>query len=221
MKPPKILISGLFRSGKSTLARAISNKSPNAVLMDEEYSQANRFLPLFLNRLEINGVHYNQFAYGCQLLFMQNRVRRETLCKDPSKYYVIDRSIYEDRHIFAFLMSQLGIMSKDEYNDYRNMFEKIVRNMDPPDTFILLNADAEKCFARVKARNKPSESWITYEIMQRFDELYRYRLKDRVLRSHPKINMIEIDTSMFKTPEAMAEEALAKLCSIYGERFLQ
>src|SRR3990167_6176730 len=151
MKPPKILISGLFRSGKSTLARMIAKESPNSVLMDEEYSQANRFLPLFLNRLEVNGVHYNQFAYGCQLLFMQNRVRRETLCKDPNKYYIIDRSIYEDRHIFAFLMSQLGIMSKDEYNDYRNMFEKIVRNMDPPDTFILLNSDAEKCFARVKA----------------------------------------------------------------------
>jgi len=44
---------------------------------------------------------YNKYAYPVQMVFLKSRLEREQECKDDSKTYVIDRSIFEDKYIFA------------------------------------------------------------------------------------------------------------------------
>ena len=59
-------------SGKSSITRLLSAKADNRVLLAEDYSETNKYLPLFMANMRKNGLAYNSFAYGTQLLFMQN-----------------------------------------------------------------------------------------------------------------------------------------------------
>lgn len=213
------MISGNFLSGKTSLARLLARNSESVELLTEAYTVPNRYLPLFSERMFKNGIKYNEFCYGTQLLFMQNRIRREFTCNDPKKLYVIDRSIYEDRHIFAKLFVDLGIMSRGEYDEYRDMFEKIVRNMDPPECFILLNSDPDLCYERMKRRNWPYDQWITRDMIHRMEKLYQERLKERVYLYNPDLKMVEIDTRKYHTMEEVANDAARQLNQVFKGQF--
>ena len=206
-------------SGKTVLTRLLAQNSPDVVLLSEAYTVPNRYLTLMCEFVVRKGICHNQFAYGAQLLFMQNRIRREWLCKDPSKIYLIDRSIYEDRHIFAKLFFEMGLLDQGEYNEYRDMFEKIVRNMDPPDCFVLLNTDPELCYKRLREMNHPLDVWLTLDIIKKMDALYRTRLKERAALYNPDIKLIEIDTTPFATIEELADHTGKELNKIYKGKF--
>lgn len=166
-----------------------------------------------------HGTQYNEFCYGTQLVFMQNRIRREFTCTNPEKLYLIDRSIYEDRHIFAKLFVDLGIMHHEEYDEYRDMFEKIVRNMDPPQCFVLLKSDPDMCYERMKRRNWPFDQWITREMIHMMEKLYQERLKERVYLYNPDVKLLEIDTRNFQTIEEVANETVTQLNKFYKGKF--
>ena len=150
---------------------------------------------------------------------MQNRIRREWLCTDPKKVYLIDRSLYEDRHIFAKLFFDLGLLDEGEYNEYRDMFEKIVRNMDPPDCFVLLNSDPEVCYQRLRELNHPLDVWLTLDMIKKMDYLYRTRLKERVVLYNPKIKLLEIDTTKHESLLDATNEIAIQLSKLYGDKF--
>lgn len=206
-------------SGKTVLTKMLAQQSPEVVLLNESYTLPNRYLPLMTEYIVKNGICYNQFAYGTQLLFMQNRIRREWLCKDPSKTYLIDRSIYEDRHIFAKLFADLGLLDQGEYNEYKDMFEKIVRNLDAPDCFVMLNTDPDLCYDRLRKLNHPLDVWLTREILHKMDQLYRTRLKERVVLYNPKIKLIEIDTTKHDSLESLVKATAIELNKVYKNKF--
>lgn len=208
-------------SGKTALTKLLAENSPEIVLLTEAYSLPNRFLPLMCEYIVKNGICYNQFAYGTQLMFMQNRIRRELMCRDPHKVYLIDRSIYEDRHIFAKLFSNLGLLEDSEYNDYKDMFEKIVRNMESPDCFVLLNSDPNVCYERLRELNHPLDVWMTRDIIKQMDELYRTRLKERVLLYNPDIKLIEMETTNYPDIKELAKATAIELNKVYKGKFEQ
>lgn len=188
-------------------------------LINETYAVENRYLPLFSERMVKNGLKYNEFAYGAQLFFLKNRISRESAFKDLSKIYLIDRSIYEDRHIFAKYLVDAGVMSRDEYNEYRDMFEKIVRNMVPPTCFVLLKSDPDVCYDRMVKRNFPFDAWITRETLHKMEDLYRERLIDRVYLYNPDVHLIEIETFKYETIEEVANEAVTQLNKVFKGAF--
>lgn len=208
-------------SGKTAVTKLLAQNAPEVVLLNESYTLPNKFLPLMCEFIVRNGLTYNQFSFGTQLLFMQNRIRREWLCKDREKIYLIDRSIYEDRHIFAKLFSNMGLLNQAEYNEYRDLFEKIVRNMDPPDCFILLNTDPELCYDRLRKLNDPLDVWLTKDIIRQMDELYRTRLKERVLLYNPDIKLIEIDTIKYPSIKDLVNATASELNRYYPGKFGQ
>lgn len=197
----------------------MAKNSPEVELLNESYTVPNRYLPLFAEKMVKHGLQYNKFAYGAQLFFLKNRIRRENLCKDSSKIYLIDRSIYEDRHIFAKLLVDHGVMSKEEYNEYKDMFEKIVRNMVPPSCFILLKCDPDLCYERMVKRNFPFDAWITRDILHSMEHLYRERLKDRVYLYNPDVHLIELEATKYNTIEELANEAASQLNQYFKGAF--
>ena len=214
------MVSGNIMSGKSSLCRLLNNHE-KVVLLNETYSSPNRYLPLFIHHMQTFGVTYNEYAYGTQLLFMQNRVSREKLANDPSKHYIIDRSIYEDRHIFAKLFVDLGIIAREEYDDYKNMFEKIIRSIDPPECFVFLDSDPDKCFERLKTQAKKEDSWLNHDLMVKLDILYKQRLPNRIRLHNPQVKMIQVNTDSYPNLDLANEAVREQLEAIYGELFVR
>ena len=212
------MVSGNTMSGKSSLTRLLT-QDPKVVLLNETYTEPNRFLPLFIHKMLRNGLKYNEFAYGAQLLFLQNRSNREREVTDPGEFYLLDRSIYEDRHIFAKFFAMKGVMSNDEYNDYRNLFEKIVRTIDPPDCFIFLDSDPKQCYQRLKSRSKRIDQWLTQDILVDLDKLYKHRLRERIVLHNSDVQIIELDVDKYPSFEVAGEIVRERLEELYGEAF--
>jgi deoxyadenosine/deoxycytidine kinase len=206
-------------SGKSSITRLLSAKADNRVLLAEDYSETNKYLPLFMANMRKNGLAYNSFAYGTQLLFMQNRLKRERRCSDPSKIYLIDRSIYEDRHIFAHVYNKLGVISDDEYNDYRNIFEKLTRFIEVPEVWVFLNTSPEKCFERMKQSGTAADDWITLDLLKQFDASLCYRLRERMHLYNPNLRVVEVDPDSFSSAQVAANWIDHKIGEILGDRW--
>ncbi len=206
-------------SGKSNITRLLSSKASNRVLLAEDYSETNKYLPLFMANMRKNGLVYNSFAYGTQLLFMQNRLKRERHCTDESKIYLIDRSIYEDRHTFAYVYNKLGVINDEEYNDYRNIFEKLTRSVEVPDVWVFLNTSPEKCYERMKQGGRSEDDWITLGLLKEFDMSLRLRLRERLFLHNPNLHVVEVDPNSFSSIEAAANYIDQKIGEILGDRW--
>lgn len=206
-------------SGKSSITQQLAHRAPNRELLAEDYSEANKYLPLFMANMRKNGLVYNEFAYGTQLLFMQNRLKRERRCNDPSKIYLIDRSIYEDRHTFAYVYNRLGVINDQEYDDYRNIFEKLTRSVEVPDVWVFLNTNPEKCFERMRQAGRPSDDWITLSLLQEFDTSMRFRLRERLHLHNPDLRVVEVDPNSFGSIKEAADSIDSKIGEILGDRW--
>lgn len=206
-------------SGKSGITQLLARGAPNRELLAEDYSEPNKYLPLFMANMRKNGLVYNAFAYGTQLLFMQNRLKRERRCTDASKIYLIDRSIYEDRHTFAHVYHRLGVISNEEYDDYRNIFEKLTRSVEVPDVWVFLNTSPQKCFERMRSAGRAADDWITLNLLQEFDASLRFRLRERLHLHNPNLRVVEVDPNSFDSIEAAANFIDSKIGEILGERW--
>lgn len=206
-------------SGKSLISQGIAKLGTNRELLTEDYMRPNKYLPLFYANMRKNGLVYNPFAYGTQLIFMQNRVRRERLCVDRGKFYLVDRSIFEDRHIFAYVYRKLGVISQDEYNDYRNIFEKLVRSIETPDVLVFLNTDPVKCYEMIKKQGNKVDDWVPLELLQEFDYCYRHRLTERLLLHNPNIHIIEVDPFSYEDSQDAVQYIDKKIEEALGEKW--
>lgn len=206
-------------SGKSLISQGIAKLGTNRELLTEDYMRPNKYLPLFYANMRKNGLVYNPFAYGTQLIFMQNRVRRERLCVDRGKFYLVDRSIFEDRHIFAYVYRKLGVISQDEYNDYRNIFEKLVRSIETPDVLVFLNTDPVKCYEMIKKQGNKVDDWVPLELLQEFDYCYRHRLTERLFLHNPNIHIIEVDPFSYEDSQDAVQYIDKKIEEALGEKW--
>jgi deoxyadenosine/deoxycytidine kinase len=213
------IFSGNLMSGKSSITQLLAARAANRRLLAEDYSEPNKYLPLFMASMRKNGLAYNPYAYGTQLLFMQNRLKRERLCSDASKIYLIDRSIYEDRHTFAYVYNKLGVINDQEYNDYRNIFEKLIRTVEVPDVWVFLNTSPEKCYERVKLAGQKADDWITLELLREFDASMRFRLRERLHLHNPNLQVVEVDPNSFSSIETAADLIDQKIGQILGARW--
>lgn len=216
------MIAGNIKSGKSALCQLLAAKNPGFTLMEDHYTLSNRYLPLFINYMKKNGFEYNPFAYATQVLFLQNRVRREMSCRDTATTYILDRSIYEDRHIYTRVFYQLGIMNKEEYDDFKNIFEKILRNLPQPKCLVLLETDPSTIHTKLHNSEEWKHlSWMTKEFLEEMEKAYRGVLAERMLLINPSINIIRVNWQDYDSNSSLAEDIHKKLSEYFPELLKQ
>ena len=115
-----IAIAGNIGSGKTTLTRMLTQRY-NAKAYYEESD--NPYIGDFYNDM-------NRWSFNLQISFLGSRIQQtmEMLADSKSGVIFQDRTIYEDAHIFADNLHQMGLMSTRDIETYRKIFRPTRRS---------------------------------------------------------------------------------------------
>jgi deoxyadenosine/deoxycytidine kinase len=118
------------------------------------------------------------WSFHLQIFFLGHRAVQHKALADSPRSAIIDRSIYEDAHIFARALHELGNLSERDYLAYRRLYELVVESLPAPALLIYLRAPVEVLTERISRRGRAIESGITADYLRLLDRYYDEWLSD-------------------------------------------
>ena len=91
---------------------------------------------------------------------------------DGSDYIFQDRTIYEDAHIFADNLHEMGLMTSRDFMTYMRIFDLTTNLVPQPDVLIYLRASIPTLVAQIKRRGREYEMNIDENYLRRLNEKY-------------------------------------------------
>jgi deoxyadenosine/deoxycytidine kinase len=156
---PIISIEGNIGSGKSTLLRMISSL-PDIVTVQEPVDEWNLIRDEHGKTiLELYYADQKRWAFAFQMMAFITRARklREAVEKNPGKVIITERSVFTDKHIFAMMLHDSGMISVAEYAIYLQWFDELTRGITI-DRIVYVRTEPDECDWRIKCRNRTGET---------------------------------------------------------------
>ncbi len=158
-----IAIAGNIGAGKSTLTGLLARH-----FNWEAYYEVADDNPYLIDFYE----DMRRWSFNLQIFFLSSRFRKHRKMLEADRNLIQDRTIYEDAEIFARNLKELGLMSKRDYETYRELFNELTGYLRPPDLLIYLRADVPTLVRQIQQRGRPYESSIRIEYLERLNQLY-------------------------------------------------
>lgn len=112
------------------------------------------------------------WAFHLQVFFLGHRAEQYLAASRDPRSAILDRSIYEDFHIFARALHHLGDVAERDYLAYRRLFELVVAGLPRPNLLIYLKAPVKVLMDRIRSRARNMETGITIEYLGLLDSFY-------------------------------------------------
>lgn len=158
-----IAISGNIGSGKTTLAEKLSKHYGWQAIF--ESVDQNPYLRDFYGDM-------TRWAFHLQIYFLNSRFRQVHEIRIQEKTTIQDRTIYEDAYIFAANLRKSGHMSERDYQCYYDIFNSMIRYVEPPDLLIYLKADIPKLVSQIQKRGRDFEDAIRLDYLKNLNTHY-------------------------------------------------
>ena len=192
-------VEGNVAAGKSSLC-ALLDESPLVKVVYEpvkvwQESYPDNLLERFYN-------DQNRWAFTFQMAAFISRTMalEEVLALEDHSNYIMDRSIYCDKHVFARSLHELGKMDDTEFMIYNNMWSWMDKRWEEkPEKTIYIKTPPEICLERLKQRSRDEEAGVPLSYLEQLDRMHEEWLGDLD-------NVITIDGSLpFNTEEILTE----------------
>jgi len=159
-----LLVAGNIGAGKTTLTDRLATR----LGWDGAYENVenNPFLSDFYDDMR-------KWAFHLQVYFLGDRAAQHLKMSASPRSAIIDRSIYEDAHIFARAAHHLGNITEREYLAYRQLFDIVVGELPTPDLLLFLDASVETLMERIYGRGRDMEGGITADYLGLLDSYYQ------------------------------------------------
>ncbi|MBV20378.1 MAG: deoxynucleoside kinase [Cytophagia bacterium] len=175
-----IVISGNIGVGKTTLAKKIAKKY-NWELQLEEVKE-NPYLEDFYESME-------DWSFHLQIFFLNSRFNQIQKLSESKKIIIQDRSIYEDYEVFTRTLYDSGILKEREFNNYKRLYNTILKYIKQPDLLIYLNNDKiENIISNIKKRRRKFEKKIDKNYLLKLNQYYK-----KWIDNHPKSKVLTVD----------------------------
>jgi deoxyadenosine/deoxycytidine kinase len=158
-----VLVAGNIGAGKTSLAQKLGAKL--GWRTGFETIESNPYLSKFYGDMQTWSFHLQIFLLG-------QRAEQHLNAYRDLQSFILDRSIYEDYHIFARALHQLGNMGAEDLATYERVYKMIIEYLPWPDLLIFLRAPADALIQRIKIRGREMEKGITAEYLQLLDGFY-------------------------------------------------
>lgn len=209
-----IILSGNISAGKTTVSKLIAKHL--GVRLFEESVDDNPFLELYYNDPK-------RWSFTLQTYFLNTRWDSivQALANDN---YILDRSIYEDRDIFAQIQYDRGNMTIHEYQTYLHFYDRVMANLKQlrgkrrPDLLIYLEGSIDTIIYRWKKRSRKfemQEGMVDYlkELNERYEKWINNFNECPVLR----VNIDEIDVTREEDAKRLLKMVDEKIAEIEEE----
>lgn len=158
-----LLVAGNIGAGKTTLTDRLATRL--GWEGGYESVEKNPFLGDFYADMR-------QWAFHLQIYFLGDRAEQHRKLAVSPRSVIIDRSIYEDAHIFARAALHLGNVAEREYMAYRRLYDIVVGQLPAPDLLLYLDASVETLMERIHGRARDIETGITADYLGLLDSYY-------------------------------------------------
>ena len=174
-RPLIISIEGNIGSGKSTildhLETSMGDLSARVVVLKEPLGvwEAIKDPKTGENILEKFYKDQSKYAFSFQVMAYASRLSliRQAIEKNPNCAVIVcERSLEADKHIFAKMLHDDGVIEDINYQIYQSFCKEFAREFGL-DSIVYIDADAEVCHERVGKRSRQGEGGIPLEYLQK------------------------------------------------------
>ncbi len=179
-----IIIDGLVKSGKTRLAKIISQKLNARLILD---NKENPFVDNFYNSLK-NGE--NSYFLKTQLIFLLNRYSQQLEIKQKGLFHkttVSDYIFFRDG-IYAHIL-----LSDEDLDIYKKMFKIFSKNITSSDIVVYLQISFSEMLKRIKEEGTELEKNIPKGYWREVFEAYNYYFFNYNSSPLLVVNMEELD----------------------------
>jgi deoxyadenosine/deoxycytidine kinase len=204
-KPKHIAVAGNIGAGKTTLTQLLSKHY--RWIPQFEDADRNPYLNDFYEDMP-------RWSFNLQVYFLNGRLNQLLEIQSGMETVVQDRTIYEDAHIFAPNLHEMGLMSKRDYNNYFQFFQTLKRMIQPPDLLIYLQASVPTLVAQIQKRGREYEENIRLDYLKRLNDFYTKWIDS--YKEGPLL-VVNIDKNKFPENEEHLGEIINRIDSqLYG-----
>ncbi|MFB6279538.1 MAG: deoxynucleoside kinase [Salinibacter sp.] len=119
-----------------------------------------------------------RWSFNLQVFFLSKRFEQLQDIEEMDASVVQDRSIYEDAHIFARNLYEMGHMSARDYRNYTDLFSIMTTHLNPPSLLIYLRASVPTLVNQIQKRGREFESTIRIDYLERLQGHYEEWIED-------------------------------------------
>jgi deoxyadenosine/deoxycytidine kinase len=200
-----IAVAGNIGAGKTTLTEMLS-KHYRWIPQFEDVDH-NPYLNDFYEDMP-------RWSFNLQIFFLNTRLNQLLEIHSGTETVIQDRTIYEDAHIFAPNLHEMGLMSKRDYNNYFQFFQTLKRMVQPPDLLIYLQASVPTLVAQIQKRGREYEENIRLDYLKRLNDFYNKWIE--AYKEGPLL-IVDVDKNKFPENEEHLGEIITRIDSqLYG-----
>lgn len=163
-----VVVAGNIGAGKTSLTERIGARL--GWWTGYESVSDNPYLPDFYADMRT-------WSFHLQVFFLGHRAEQYLDAARDARSAILDRSIYEDAHIFARALHHMGNLSERDYLAYRRLFDLIVQGLPKPGLLIYLKAPVTVLIERIQRRARNIETGISADYLSLLDSFYNEWLK--------------------------------------------
>ena len=160
---PLVVLAGNLGAGKTTLAGRLGERF--GWWVGYESVNDNPYLDDFYRDM-------GAWAFHLQIYFLNNRLRLHREAERMAQGSVLDRSIYEDRFIFAESLYEQGHIPSREFQTYVNLFDAAVEALRKPDLVIFVTAPTEALSERLSRRAQTFDHNLPRRYLDKIGQKY-------------------------------------------------
>jgi deoxyadenosine/deoxycytidine kinase len=163
-RPTYIAVAGNIGAGKSSFVTFLRSRC--AVEAVFEPNEDNPFLERFYHDMP-------RWALASQTFFLASKLELHLSFEGRTgPPFVQDRTIWEDRHVFAEHLYRSGRLAEDEFATYCRLFEAIDPRLRRPDLLIYLRCPVRVLRRRIRQRGRSMEQEIPVAYLRSLERLY-------------------------------------------------
>jgi deoxyadenosine/deoxycytidine kinase len=200
-----IAIAGNIGSGKTTLTGLLSKHFGWEAHYEDV--DTNPYLSSFYEDMQ-------RWSFNLQIYFLNSRFRQIVEIRKSGKTVIQDRTIYEDAHIFAPNLHDMGLMTSRDFQNYRSLFELMSSFIQPPDLLIYLRADVPTLVRQIQKRGRDYENSIRLDYLKSLNDRYEEWISSY---NNGKLLIVDVDNINFSdNPEDLGNIIEKVTAEIHG-----
>jgi deoxyadenosine/deoxycytidine kinase len=207
MRPGQfVAVAGNIGVGKTNLTTLLANHLGWRAYYEPVID--NPYLDDFYQDME-------RWSFQLQVFFLSKRfeIHRQMVSLDEP--CIQDRTIYEDKEIFAATLHGQGFMSDRDYENYVALFDAMTSFLRTPDLVVYLRASVDTLVDRIRCRGRDCERDISAAYLDALNCEY----EDWCTRASRATHVLTIETEDMDlvSDEQAIREVLGRIVRLIGE----